>query len=238
MFPFATKELYFKLTSFISSIDVHRAIFFLRQFIKKQGGVTRAHEKDNIRKIARQRVPVKRGELISCGYDIVKKIDKRQFLEIEFIGDTGIGLGPTLEFYDNIADEFKTWSLTVEEVKMKDHLGNVTGSLDFKMWRNTQDNLLFPSPVSTREFSKESQQKIFEVFRLCGTIVAKAMTDDRQIDLPISPLFWKLCLGSQLSIFDYEKLDEKVFKQLAFLQVIANRVEELDKQSLEAEAKK
>jgi hypothetical protein len=30
LFPFATKELYFKLTSFISSIDVHRAIFFLR----------------------------------------------------------------------------------------------------------------------------------------------------------------------------------------------------------------
>ena len=183
-------------------------------------------------------MPVKRDELITCGFDIVKKIDKRQFLEIEFVGDTGIGLGPTLEFYDNIADEFKTWSLKVEEVKMKDHLGNVTGSLDYKMWRNTQDNLLFPSPVCIREFSKESQQKIFEVYRLCGTIVAKAMTDDRQIDLPISPLFWKLCLGSQLSIFDYEKLDEKVFKQLAFLQVIANKVEELDQQSPEAEAKK
>ena len=93
--------------------------------------------KDNIKKIARQRVPVKRDELISCGFDIVKKIDKRQFLEIEFVGDTGIGLGPTLEFYDNIADEFKTWSLKVEEVKMKDHLGNFTGSLDYKMWRNT-----------------------------------------------------------------------------------------------------
>lgn len=196
LFPFATKELYFKLTSFISSIDVHRAIFFLRQYIKKQGGITKTHEKDNIKKIARQRVPVKRDELISCGFDIVKKIDKRQFLEIEFVGDTGIGLGPTLEFYDNIADEFKTWSLKVDEVKVTDHLGNVTGCLDFKMWRNTQDNLLFPSPVCIREFSKESQQKILEVFRLCGTIVAKAMTDDRQIDLPISPLFWKLCLGS------------------------------------------
>ena len=53
LFPFATKELYFKLTSFISSIDVHRAIFFLRQYIKKQGGITKTHEKDNIKKIAR-----------------------------------------------------------------------------------------------------------------------------------------------------------------------------------------
>lgn len=30
LFPFSTKQLYFKLVSFISSIDVHRAIYFLR----------------------------------------------------------------------------------------------------------------------------------------------------------------------------------------------------------------
>lgn len=40
------------------------------------------------------------------------------------------------------------------------------------------------------------------MFRLCGIIVAKAIADDRQIDLPISLLFWKLCLGKKLSIFD------------------------------------
>lgn len=38
MFPFSTKELYFKLVSFVGAIDVTRSIYFLRQFIKQQGG--------------------------------------------------------------------------------------------------------------------------------------------------------------------------------------------------------
>lgn len=46
-------------------------------------------------------------------------------------------------------------------------------------------------------------------------MVAKAIVDDRQIDLPISPLFWKICLGHQMSIFDMQKLDDQVFNTLA-----------------------
>ena len=34
LFPFATKQLYFKLVSFISAVDVHRAIYFLRQYMR------------------------------------------------------------------------------------------------------------------------------------------------------------------------------------------------------------
>lgn len=37
LFPFSTKQLYFKLVSFISAIDVHRAIYFLRQYLKQSG---------------------------------------------------------------------------------------------------------------------------------------------------------------------------------------------------------
>lgn len=83
------------------------------------------------------------------------------------------------------------------------------------MWRQATDNLLFPSPVCIRSTPQEKVKQIYDVFRLCGTIVAKAIVDDRQIDLPISPLFWKLCLGHQLSIFDYQKLDVSIFNTLA-----------------------
>lgn len=38
LFPFATKQLYFKLVSFISAVDVHRAIYFLRQYLRQTGG--------------------------------------------------------------------------------------------------------------------------------------------------------------------------------------------------------
>mmetsp|Transcript_11610 Transcript_11610/g.17585 ORF Transcript_11610/g.17585 Transcript_11610/m.17585 type:complete len:86 (+) Transcript_11610:1459-1716(+) len=83
------------------------------------------------------------------------------------------------------------------------------------MWRLTADNLLFPSPVCIKTFSPDVIKQIYEIFRLCGTIVAKAIVDDRQIDLPISPLFWRLCLGHQMSIFDMKKLDADIFGTLA-----------------------
>ena len=111
---------------------------------------------------------------------------------MSFEGEEGTGLGPTLEFYDNIADEFQTW-----KVDINDNLKDV------KMWRTVNNGDLFPTPICIKTFDQAKIKQIYEMFRLCGTIIAKAIVDDRQIDLPISPLFWKLCLGQQMSIFDY-----------------------------------
>ena len=154
---------------------------------------------------------------------LIQKIDKRSFLEFEFQGEEGVGLGPTLEFYDNIAEEFKLWNVKTSE------------EASLYMWRTTEDNLLFPSPICLSKLSPEIIKQVYEVFRLCGTIVAKAIVDDRQIDLPISPLFWRLCLGAQLSIFDMQKLDETVFNTLAEFSIVANKAAEIEKR---CEAKK
>lgn len=70
---------------------------------------------------------------------------------------------------------------------------------------------------------------MYEIFRLCGTIVAKAIVDDRQIDLPISPLFWRLCMGAQMSIFDMQKLDETIFNTLAEFQVISTKADAVER---------
>ena len=157
--------------------------------------------------------------MIPSGFALISKIDKRAFLEFEFQGEEGVGLGPTLEFYDNIADEFKKWTIPVGEGKT------------FTMWRAAADNLLFPSPVCLRSLAPEYIKQIYEIFRLCGTIVAKAIVDDRQIDLPISPLFWRLCMGSQMSIFDVQKLDETIFNTLAEFQVVAAKASAVEKQA-------
>lgn len=100
------------------------------------------------------------------------------------------------------------------------------------MWRQAGDNLLFPAPVCIKTFPQDKIKEIYEVFRLCGTLVAKAIVDDRQIDLPISPLFWRLCLGAQMSIFDVQKLDANVYTTLAELQVVANKAAEVEKQCI------
>ena len=105
--------------------------------------------------------------MIPSGFALISKSEKRAFLEFEFQGEEGVGLGPTLEFYDNIADEFKRWTIPVGEGKT------------FTMWRLAADNLLFPSPVCLRSLAPEYIKQIYEIFRLCGTIVAKAIVDDR-----------------------------------------------------------
>ena len=102
-----------------------------------------SHEKDNIKKIARQKVQINREKLIPSALALISKIDKRSFLEFEFQGEEGIGLGPTLEFYDNIADEFKNWKIKIDD------------NLEYAMWRHSGDNLLFPSPVCIKSLSPE-----------------------------------------------------------------------------------
>lgn len=38
LFPFQTRELFFKLVSFIGAIDMNRSIYFLKQYLKSKGG--------------------------------------------------------------------------------------------------------------------------------------------------------------------------------------------------------
>ena len=75
------------------------------------------------------------------------------------------------------------------------------------------------------------------MFRLAGTIMAKSITDDRLIDLPLSSLFWDLLLGKKMNIFDLEKIDKDLFKAFSELQQLANKKRFLDKQTLDQETK-
>lgn len=47
LFPFQTRLLFFKLISFIGSIDMNRSIYFLRQFLKQKLGKQLPQEDKN-----------------------------------------------------------------------------------------------------------------------------------------------------------------------------------------------
>jgi E3 ubiquitin-protein ligase TRIP12 len=68
-----------------------------------------------------------------------------------------------------------------------------------------------------QKVSSEELQKVYDVYRLAGMMVAKSISDDRLIDLPLSPLFWDLILGKKMNIFDLERLDPTLFKTFADL---------------------
>lgn len=128
----------------------------------------------------------------------MKQINKRAFLEIEYKDEQGTGLGPTLEFYYILAEDIKT--------KRSD------------IWRKgVSDNSLFPAPLYMQKISNEELQKVYELFRLAGTMMAKSIVDDRLIDLPLSSLWWDLLLGKKMNIFDLEVLDKDLYKIFAEL---------------------
>jgi hypothetical protein len=60
-------------------------------------------------------------------------------------------------------------------------------------------------------------------------IIAKSISDDRLIDLPLSPVFWDLILGKKMNIFDLERLAPEVFKSFANFQLLANKKKDIDK---------
>jgi E3 ubiquitin-protein ligase TRIP12 len=176
LFPFQTRQLFFKLISFIGAIDMNRSIYFLKQFLKSRGG--KLTEDKNAIKISKQKATVERSRVLESAFSLMKQINKRAFLEIEFKDEVGTGLGPTLEFYCILADEIKT----------KEKVGD-------KWRKGLVDNSLFPAPISMQKISNEELQKTYELFRLTGTMIAKSIVDNKLIDLPLSPLFWDLLLG-------------------------------------------
>jgi len=104
----------------------------------------------------------------------MRNLSKRAFLEVSYVNEAGTGLGPTLEFYNLVAEE------------MRKRPG---------LWRKMEDNSLFPAPLKLSETSKEDIQRVYEFFKLAGAIVAKSIVDDKLIDLPFSSLFWDIVLG-------------------------------------------
>lgn len=106
LFPFHTRLLFFKLISFIGSIDMNRSIYFLRQFLKQKLGKLPAEDKNSV-KIQKQKVIVDRERILECSLNLMGKVSNRAFLEVEYKGEEGTGLGPTLEFYNLVSSEIK-----------------------------------------------------------------------------------------------------------------------------------
>lgn len=64
---------------------------------------------------------------------------------------------------------------------------------------------LFPVPLKQQQ--RAAGTSVVEYFRLLGRAVAKALQDNRLLDLPLNPVFFKAALGKPLDIYDVAKVD-------------------------------
>ncbi|XP_016382451.1 E3 ubiquitin-protein ligase HECTD1 isoform X7 [Sinocyclocheilus rhinocerous] len=204
LIPFETRQLYFTCTAFGAS----RAIVWLQN--RREATVERSRPSTTVRRddpgefrvgrLKHERVKVPRGESMMEWAESVMQIhaDRKSVLEVEFQGEEGTGLGPTLEFYALVAAEFQRTSLGIwlcdddfpdDESRQVD-LGGGLKPPGYYVQRSCG---LFPAPFPQ---DSDELERIAKLFLFLGIFLAKCIQDNRLVDLPISQPFFKLlCMG-------------------------------------------
>ncbi|GFQ00091.1 E3 ubiquitin-protein ligase upl3 [Phtheirospermum japonicum] len=197
LFPFETRRQYFYSTAF----GLSRALYRLQQQQGADGHGSAGDRELRVGRLQRQKVRVSRNRILDSATKVMEMYSSQKaVLEVEYFGEVGTGLGPTLEFYTLLSHELQKGGLGMwrsgsssMEIDVDGHLSNkdiihVPLGLFPRPWPHTADN------SHGSKFSKA-----LEYYRLLGRVMAKALQDGRLLDLPLSAAFYKLVLG-QVSV--------------------------------------
>ncbi|CAI9104744.1 OLC1v1003485C2 [Oldenlandia corymbosa var. corymbosa] len=231
LFPFETRRQYFYSTAF----GLSRALYRLQQQQGADGHGSTNEREVRVGRLQRQKVRVSRNRILDSAVKVMEMYSSQKaVLEVEYFGEVGTGLGPTLEFYTLLSHDLQKnklgmWISTASERSSMD--------VDVDMDGKTNDVSsadrdlvhaplgLFPRPwPPTADTSDGSQfSKVVEYFRLLGRVMAKALQDGRLMDLPLSTAFYKLVLGQELDLEDIISFDATFGKTLQELQALVCR---------------
>lgn len=220
LFSFETRRQYFHSTAF----GLSRALQRLQQQ-QNVDGPSRNHDRElRVGRLQRQKVRVARHKILDSAAKVMELYSgHKAVLEVEYFGEVGTGLGPTLEFYTLLSHELQRSSLEMwrteasrdddghGDVEMPDagggdvddgHSAVRLNSVSMDSTRRNEDYVcaphgLFPRPwpPGLDTVANGKYGKIMEHFRLLGRVMAKALQDGRMLDLPLSSAFYKLVLG-------------------------------------------
>ncbi|GAA5852212.1 hypothetical protein JCM8547_006700 [Rhodosporidiobolus lusitaniae] len=225
LFPFDTRYTFLQSTS-----------FGYARLMQKWIGQTRSdtsRRDENLGflgRLPRQKVRISRERILESAFKVFELYgSSRSSLEVEFFNEVGSGLGPTLEFYALVSQEFARKNLGLwREGDVSDPSEYVHNAMG-----------LFPLPLS--DLTTDSSKKALKVFRVLGQFVAKAMMDSRIIDVSFSRAFMRLVLEQDLplTIASVKTVDPAVGKSLEHLQeyVDAKAAIEADETKTDAERK-
>ncbi|NP_001392116.1 E3 ubiquitin-protein ligase HECTD1 isoform 8 [Mus musculus] len=221
LIPFETRQLYFTCTAFGAS----RAIVWLQN--RREATVERTRTTSSVRRddpgefrvgrLKHERVKVPRGESLMEWAENVMQIhaDRKSVLEVEFLGEEGTGLGPTLEFYALVAAEFQrtdlgTWLCDDNFPDDESRHVDLGGGLKPPGYYVQRSCGLFTAPFPQ---DSDELERITKLFHFLGIFLAKCIQDNRLVDLPISKPFFKLmCMGdikSNMSKLIYESRGDR-----------------------------
>ncbi|KAM8781075.1 E3 ubiquitin-protein ligase HECTD1 isoform 3-T3 [Rhynchonycteris naso] len=221
LIPFETRQLYFTCTAFGAS----RAIVWLqnrREATVERTRTTSSARRDDpgefrVGRLKHERVKVPRGESLMEWAENVMQIhaDRKSVLEVEFLGEEGTGLGPTLEFYALVAAEFQrtdlgAWLCDDNFPDDESRHVDLGGGLKPPGYYVQRSCGLFTAPFPQ---DSDELERITKLFHFLGIFLAKCIQDNRLVDLPISKPFFKLmCMGdikSNVSKLLYESRGDR-----------------------------
>lgn len=227
LFPHDVRLRYFSSTAFGTARSIawlqNRTETQLGQLAHQHSGMTAlvaaasAARRDDahellLGRLRHDRVTVPRDEekLLDWAINVVTvHAARKSVLEVEFAGEEGTGLGPTLEFYALVAAELQRADLglwLVDDVLVEDEqrevdIGEGVKPVGHYVQRSCG---LFPAPLP-QDCNKPSFKNVVSYFKFLGAFLAKCLQDGRLVDLPLSDAFLKImCRGSKN--FETEKL--------------------------------
>ncbi|XP_077221227.1 E3 ubiquitin-protein ligase UPL3-like [Tasmannia lanceolata] len=239
LFPFETRRQYFYSTAFGLSRALHR--------IQQQQGAD-SHGSTNEREVRvgrlqRQKVRVSRNRILDSAAKVMEMYSSQKaVLEVEYFGEVGTGLGPTLEFYTLLSHGLQKVGLemwrsnsSLKMAEMEIDGGEQKNRKNVYLSDGSRDFIqaplgLFPRPWPPNADASDGSQfsKVIEYFRLVGQVMAKALQDGRLLDLPLSTAFYKLVLGQELNLHDILSFDSEFGRILQEMQVLACRKQYLE----------
>lgn len=178
VFPLETRLFFLQCTSF----GYGRLVQMWRNRVESLKDSNADDTLQHLGRITRHKLRISRETMFLSGLKILDKYGASpSVLEIEYQGEVGTGLGPTLEFYASISREFTKKSLRMW--RCEDY-----GDSTAKNEGSYVTNPLFPAPL---DLSKDNT-RILELFRFLGIFVARSMLDNRILDFCFSTLFFEL----------------------------------------------
>lgn len=220
LLPFETRQHLFYSTAF----DRERAIGRLQREFQHDNHTDHTDHRV-LPRLEKKKCTVSRGDILRQADKIFNELhDPKVLLEVQFEGEVGTGLGPTLEFYALVSREMQRsdWSIwsgdlvevTNENVGEKNKGFGGKGEKAEKSGRSRSKsssssapptlhyvhhpNGLFPSPLPLHTKSSHLN-RVLSRFRLVGKVMAKALMDSRLLDLPLNPALYQWLLAHNIN---------------------------------------
>lgn len=225
LFPFETRQLLFYAVSF----DRDRAIQRLQE-THPELSVGDSIERVTPR-LDRKKRTVSREDILKQAESVLTEVvPSKSMLEIQYNGEVGSGLGPTLEFYAIISREMKKAELELwrgQSVTVEEDTNEGTSKSIKYVHASTG---LYPMPLP-KSMKSSSLNRIKQKFKFLGKFMAKAVMDSRMVDLTLHECMLKWLINEErgLGLADVLAIDPEfgvTLRQLHSLVLEKRRVQD------------